>query len=136
MTRISADLILKNGRIATLDADETVVQAAACWNGRIVALGSDGDAEAFAGPGTRTIDLKGATVIPGLIDSHCHPDAHAITSTLWEDVKPEAVKSVDELLVYGNYPCFQPTSSLCLKIRQFFKALILLKTFMNHPLTR
>ncbi|MDA0220444.1 MAG: amidohydrolase [Proteobacteria bacterium] len=98
MTRISADLILKNGRIATLDADETVVQAAACWNGRIVALGSDGDAEAFAGPGTRTIDLKGATVIPGLIDSHCHPDAHAITSTLWEDVKPEAVKSVDELL--------------------------------------
>jgi len=98
MAGLSADLILKNGRIATLDANETVAQAVACWNGRILAVGSDGDIEALAGPGTRIVDLDGKTAIPGIIDSHCHPDAYAINHSLWEDVGTDVVGSIDELL--------------------------------------
>ena len=98
MPSISADLILKNGRIVTLDGDETVADAVACWNGRILAVGGDGDVESLAGPGTRTVNLGGRTVIPGIIDSHCHPDAFAINHHLWEDVGPQIVGSVSELL--------------------------------------
>ncbi|MEM7122594.1 MAG: amidohydrolase family protein [Pseudomonadota bacterium] len=98
MPSLSADLILKNGRIATLDDNETIAEAVACWNGRIVTVGSNSDADALAGPGTRTIDVGGKTVIPGIIDSHCHPDAHAINDYLWEDVGPEATDSIEALL--------------------------------------
>jgi predicted amidohydrolase YtcJ len=98
MSHIAADLILKNGRFVTMDSADSTAEAVACWNGRILAVGGVEEAEAFAGPGTRTIDLGGKTVIPGLIDSHCHPDAHAITCTLWADVKPEATGSIDALL--------------------------------------
>ncbi|MBT7613764.1 MAG: amidohydrolase, partial [Rhodospirillaceae bacterium] len=68
MPAIAADLILKNGRFVTLDAAGLTAEAVACWNGRILAVGSQSDAEAFAGPKTHTIDLGGQTVIPGLID--------------------------------------------------------------------
>jgi len=98
MPAIAADLILKNGRFVTMDNADSTAEAVACWNGRILAVGSAAEAEAFAGPNTKTMDLGGKTVIPGLIDSHCHPDAHAITCTLWADVKPDATDSIDELL--------------------------------------
>lgn len=98
MPSISADLILINGRVATLDEAETVVEAVACWNGRIVATGTSDDIAALAGPATRTVDLNGRTVVPGLIDSHCHPDSHAIIATRWHDVKPERTGSIDALL--------------------------------------
>ena len=98
MPAIAADLILKNGRFVTMDNADSTAEAVACWNGRILAVGSAAEAEAFAGPNTKTMDLGGKTVIPGLIDSHCHPDAHAITCTLWADVKPDATGSIDELL--------------------------------------
>ena len=41
-------------------------------DGRIAAVGTDADIRKLAGPATRTIDLQGRTVIPGLIDSHMH----------------------------------------------------------------
>jgi predicted amidohydrolase YtcJ len=98
MAGITADLILTNGKIATLDENETVAQAVACWNGRIIALGANGDVESLAGSGTRVVNLGGKTVIPGIIDSHCHPDAYAINHHLWEDVGPATVAGIDELL--------------------------------------
>ena len=69
---LSPDLILLNGRIFTLDAENTVAQAVAVKDGRIVAVGGDGEIEALAGPNTRRIALGGRAVIPGLFDSHNH----------------------------------------------------------------
>jgi predicted amidohydrolase YtcJ len=66
------DTVLLNGKIVTLDGGSTVAQAVAVRNGRITAVGPSGDIRALAGPATRTIDLAGRTVIPGLIDSHMH----------------------------------------------------------------
>jgi predicted amidohydrolase YtcJ len=69
---LSPDLVLHNGRIYTLDAHETVAQAAAVKAGRILALGSDAEMERLTGPGTRRVDLRGRAAIPGLFDSHVH----------------------------------------------------------------
>ena len=68
----SADLILFNGKITTLDRQKPEARAVAMHDGRFVAVGSDEDVMAHAGPNTRRVDLKGRRVIPGLIDSHTH----------------------------------------------------------------
>ncbi len=67
-----ADLILHNGKIVTVDEQFTIGQAIAVKGERVMATGRNGDIAKLAGPGTRKIDLKGKTVIPGLIDNHAH----------------------------------------------------------------
>ena len=66
------DTILINGKIITLDSRSTVAMGLAVRDGRITATGSTDDVRKLAGPSTRVIDLRGRTVIPGLIDSHLH----------------------------------------------------------------
>lgn len=68
----SPDLILHGGTIHTLDADTAVVEALAVTGGRVVATGTTSDICALAGPETRTIDLAGRTVLPGINDAHIH----------------------------------------------------------------
>ena len=70
------DTVLFNGRIVTLDARSSVHQALAIRDGRIVALGTNAQIKKLVGRESRgqdsIVDLKGRTVIPGLIDSHMH----------------------------------------------------------------
>lgn len=66
------ELILHSGRIATLARGEGFVEALAIRDGRVHTVGSDAEVRALAGEGTRSIDLDGRTVIPGLNDSHLH----------------------------------------------------------------
>lgn len=67
-----ADMVLRNGKIVTVDGSFSIKQAVAIKDGRILAVGSDRDVRILTGPRTRVIDLAGHTVIPGLIDSHIH----------------------------------------------------------------
>lgn len=67
-----ADLVLRNGKVVTVDDRFTIAQSIAIRGGRVLATGSDGDIARLAGPGTRIVDLGGRTVIPGLIDNHAH----------------------------------------------------------------
>src|SRR5215813_189412 len=69
----SADVILSNGRIATVDGPRPFVQAVAIQDGRFLAVGSNEEVMALRGSNTQVIDLGGRTVIPGLNDSHMHP---------------------------------------------------------------
>jgi predicted amidohydrolase YtcJ len=62
-------LLLTNGRIHTMDAKRTVVSKVRIANGRFVEVG---DAASAAGGCTDTIDLRGRTAIPGMIDNHFH----------------------------------------------------------------
>ena len=71
-SRPAADLVLTNGKVLTVDANDSVVQAIAVANGTIIAAGSAADVGAFIGPRTRVVDLRGRAVTPGLIDSHVH----------------------------------------------------------------
>jgi predicted amidohydrolase YtcJ len=68
----SADTVLINGKIVTVDSQSSVREAIAIRAGRIQAVGAIADIRKLAGPSTRTVDLQGRTVIPGLIDSHLH----------------------------------------------------------------
>jgi len=68
----SADTVLFNGKVVTLDADSPTVEALAVRDGKVAAIGTSAEIRALAGAKTRVIDLDGRTVIPGLIDSHMH----------------------------------------------------------------
>jgi hypothetical protein len=67
-----ADLILVNGRLITVDPRDTITEAVAIRNGRILKLGDNEAVKSLAGKNTRTVDLAGKTVTPGLVDSHGH----------------------------------------------------------------
>jgi predicted amidohydrolase YtcJ len=90
------DLRLVNGRIHTMDAGNTMATSAAITNGRFVAVGNRIPA---AGPNTRTIDLRGRTVVPGIIEGHIHsvslanrPGYHTILENT------ASIKEVQEVL--------------------------------------
>jgi predicted amidohydrolase YtcJ len=68
----SADLVLTNGHIYTVDNARPVVTALAIRGGRILFAGSDAEARVLASRSTRLVDLHGATVLPGIIDAHAH----------------------------------------------------------------
>src|SRR5437660_7057443 len=67
-----ADILLVNGKIVTVDDRFTIAQALAIRGQRIVKVGTRAELEPLRGASTRTVDLGGRTVIPGLIDNHAH----------------------------------------------------------------
>lgn len=67
-----ADLVLVNGVVRTMDPADPHAEAVAARAGRIVAVGSNQDVEALAGPETTILDCQGDTVLPGFVDGHCH----------------------------------------------------------------
>lgn len=93
-----ADLVLQRGKIAMLDAANRFASALAVRDGRIVAVGEDQAMRDLAGPRTEIIDLAGRTVIPGIIDSHCHPDSYAIRLAKWRSLDPTRIRTKDDLL--------------------------------------
>lgn len=68
-----ADIVLYNGKILTADKNFTIVEAVAVRDGKFLAVGKTDRILAMAGPNTRKIDLKGKTVMPGIIDLHGGP---------------------------------------------------------------
>ena len=69
---VNADLVLKNGKIATVDRNFSYVEAVAVRNGWIIDTGSNAEMEAYIGPETKVIDAGGKLVLPGGNDSHMH----------------------------------------------------------------
>jgi predicted amidohydrolase YtcJ len=67
-----ADLVIKNGKIVTLDPAINLTEALAVKGNRIKAVGTTQEMEALIGPFTKVIDLKGRPVIPGFIEGHGH----------------------------------------------------------------
>lgn len=68
----TADIIIINGRVLPMDGASPPAQALALAGNRILALGANADIEALAGAGTRRIDARGATVMPGFNEAHMH----------------------------------------------------------------
>jgi predicted amidohydrolase YtcJ len=67
-----ADLVLRNGKLVTVDNTRPVVEAIAVTGDTITAVGPNSEIERYIGSATKVIDLKGALAIPGLIDAHAH----------------------------------------------------------------
>src|SRR5919109_3802092 len=70
--RAPAELIFTGGQVHTVNASNDLVEAVAVGGGRILAVGSTADIRALSGPGTREIELRGRSLLPGFIDAHCH----------------------------------------------------------------
>ncbi|HWP56852.1 MAG TPA: amidohydrolase family protein [Candidatus Acidoferrales bacterium] len=112
------DTILHNGKIATMDDQTrstnpgTIVQAVAIREGKIVATGNNRQILAMKGPQTKIIDLKGRTVVPGIIDTHSHLFDYALDAQekksvrtrlraqpgeTWESIKKRTLEAVKEM---------------------------------------
>src|SRR5438874_8532722 len=89
-----ADLVIRGGKIVTVDDARPEAQAMAVIGDTIVALGSEQDIQRFVGTGTTVVDLKGALAVPGFIDAHTHftgvgeaaRNLKLATAKNWEDI--------------------------------------------------
>ena len=81
----TADTILTNGLILTMNEEKPVAEAIAISGDRIIFVGSSADVKQYEAEETKVTDLKGLTVTPGFIDSH----AHWINSWDWKFSSPE-----------------------------------------------
>jgi predicted amidohydrolase YtcJ len=71
-TQPPADLVLRGGKVVTLNPERPVAEAIAVTGERITVVGSTAEVDPYVGPETRVIELEGALVIPGFIESHAH----------------------------------------------------------------
>ena len=91
------ETIYFNGKIVTLWEKAPLAEAVAIRGDRFMAVGSSGDVLKLAGQRTRKIDLKGRTVLPGIIESHTHPVSAALSE---RDGPVPVMHSIPEVLDY------------------------------------
>jgi hypothetical protein len=109
------DLILKNGVIYTADIYDSIVEAAAVKDGKIIYTGDNQGVEDFIGPAAEVIDLSGKMVVPGLWDTHIHMPGAKLTElyhiNLYDAKTPEEALTIisdyinarpDKQIYYGG----------------------------------
>ncbi|GAA4558941.1 amidohydrolase [Streptomyces collinus] len=98
MSDTAPTLVLTGGQVLTVDAGFSVAQGVAVRGRDILAVGSDAEMRALAGPGTRIVELGGRTVLPGINDSHLHGAAYGMTKPPFAlDVGHPSVGSVADI---------------------------------------
>ena len=100
------DLIIYDGKIVTMDdaslnnSPGTIVEAMAVRRDRIQFLGSSDEILRYAGPQTQKIDLKGRTVVPGLMNTHTH--LHNAAVNHWAEQNPQEVEAIRKTFSVGG----------------------------------
>ena len=100
----AADLVLKNGKIVTVDEARPEAEAMAIAGNRILAVGSDAEIERYVGAGTEVIDLGGRLATPGFIEAHAHflgvgqaqLQLDLMKATSWEEIVTLVAAAVKE----------------------------------------
>jgi predicted amidohydrolase YtcJ len=93
----TADMVLVNGKVITVDTKDTITQAVAIKDGLIHSIGTSDQIRTQAGAATKIVDLKGKTVTPGLIDSHCHLQVMGMMTEQYIPFLPPDVTSITSL---------------------------------------
>jgi len=93
----TADLVLTNGKIITVDSKDSIAEAVVVKHGKILEVGSKEMALQYVGSGTKVVDLKGKAATPGLIDSHAHLPMFGQRENGWF-VKLHGIESKSEIL--------------------------------------
>ncbi len=94
---LGADLILVNGKVVSVDSEETVAEAVAVRDGRILRVGSNGEIEALAKGSARVIDLEGRTLLPGFVDSHEHVMRRGLMLD-WVNCRSPPVETIQDII--------------------------------------
>src|SRR5437762_1731352 len=97
-----ADLVLRGGRVITLDDKAPEVQALAARDGRIVAIGSNADIAGYIGSSTQVIDVQFA--MPGFIEGHGHftgigenkINLDLMSATSWDQIVQMVAQAVEK----------------------------------------
>ncbi len=90
------DLILRGGRVITIDPRQPGAEAIAISGDRILAVGSNAEVDALAAAGTRKVDLAGSAVVPGFIDGHCHPAYSGRRHLRFIDCDLRSIKAIQD----------------------------------------
>jgi len=77
---VKADVVYRNGFVYTVDGVRFRAEAFAVKDGKFIAVGTNDDMKAVTGPDTKTVNLKGKMVMPGLVDTHIHALRGALTA--------------------------------------------------------
>lgn len=91
------DAIIRNAKVITVDRDNRIAEAVALKGNRIVAVGTNTEVDALAGPMTKKIDAAGKALLPGLYDSHVHPLGAASSE---KDHPIPSFASLDDIKTY------------------------------------
>ena len=92
-----ADLVLKNGKIVTLNPKDDIVDTVAVKDGIVMAAGPAEEMQALLDNKSTVIDLEGKTVTPGFVESHCHPSMAGLNLCFEVDAKQAA--SIDDIIL-------------------------------------
>ncbi len=97
---ISADLVVLNGNVITVDDTRPRAEAFAVHGDKFIAVGSTSEIRRWVGGSTTVIDAEGRTITPGFIDAHMHPrptypDSSPLATV---DLRPATVASMDDLI--------------------------------------
>lgn len=93
---MKADLIISGGTVITVDKENSIKEAVAVKENKIIYVGDEKGAEKFKGPETEKINLKGRSLIPGFVESHLHTAVMGINQ-LAIDCRPSSVSSIEDI---------------------------------------
>ncbi|MGY3189187.1 putative amidohydrolase YtcJ [Lysinibacillus sp. TE18511] len=97
VTKVEAEVVFINGEVITVDQKNTVTEAVAVKDNRIIFVGLNSEVNSFIGEKTSVIDLQGKTLLPGFIDSHIHLTYYGLNQ-LAINCKAEHIDSIKVLL--------------------------------------
>ena len=93
-----ADVIFHNGKVITVDARDTVAEAAAVTGNKVSAVGSEAEVLRAKGEGTRVVDLAGRVLLPGFNDAHTHLELTSLGLGLAVSCHTPPHESIDDIL--------------------------------------
>jgi len=97
-SRTIADLVLRGGRVITVDAQNRIASAVAVVGNRIAAIGTDDDIAPLVGARTEVVELQGRALLPGFIDSHSHVEGLATSEHFLVPIQAPPLKNTDEII--------------------------------------
>jgi predicted amidohydrolase YtcJ len=97
-TDVQAELVVQNANIITIDPARPRAQALAVRHGRFSAVGNNSDVTGLIGPGTRVLDGRGKTVLPGFIDAHIHVLNSGVRHVMAADCDLPTIAAIQEAL--------------------------------------
>ncbi len=89
-----ADIVFINGKIITVDKNDTVVEAVAVDGKHILKTGTNKEMESYIDSHTKVIDLAGRSMVPGFIDSHIHFMMYSLYYKAIIDIAYDKVQSI------------------------------------------